>query len=741
MRRILRELRRAPARIITTIVALALAVGAIGVFAIPTVASSSLRDAAEHDGLPHVILRTEDTGSLAAVDLLESVDGVERVEPQMEAVVAVAGQDGETLSLVGYDLDDQQMDLLRVSEGRAPAEAGEIVVTEGMAPVGTQLTVAPTRGPPVRLLVVGVGTTSYWVSEDVAFAGIETVSALAGAEGVNRLVLRATETDADSLRRIADEARSALGSEGVAVTELPVTVPNGTHPIEQDIQQVSSLIGLLGVVAGFVALVLVGSTTNTLITERTREVAVMRALGSRRRPLLRRLRRLAVGIAAAAVVIGVPLGVLISNFIARMVLEEFVGLTPGFAISVPVMVGSALFALIGARLVAARAARRVTKVPLASALRDREGSPYGRRFSERFVARLPFGGLLDRVAMRNGVHRRARSLATLAQITAAVAALMIITSLATTVNDFNAAELEPWNWESTTWVAGPGLDIEADIADQTPGAETTIETLGEVENWDIDVLGFSPETEMIDRTVDEGVWISGGDDMVVTTGFAERTGIAVGDTVEVELATGTHSYEVVGLHPYRSRAVFIASDVLAADLGSPGMANRLMSVDAQPPIDLGPLASTTRLDVVSEDQSARDSIVMIFGAIGLVVVSVAGLAVASGLAVNIFERRHEYAALRALGGRRRHVFRVVTTELLPLAAGGIALGLLAGYAGAAAIMGSFEASNAVEIGFTFATGAIPGMVAVVIVGSLALGGLMVRRVTRRPVAVTLRGAS
>ena len=739
MRRIMRELRRAPARIITTVAALALAVGAIGVFAIPAVASSSLRDAAEHDGLPHVILRTEDTGSLAAVELVEGVDDVERAEPQVDAVVAVNGQ--ESLALVGYDLDDQQMDLLRVSEGRAPADVGEIVVSEGMAPVGTQLTVAPTRGPPLRLVVVGVGTTSYWSGEDIAFADIDTVSAVAGVAGSNRIVLRASETDVDSLRRIANDARDALAAEGIAVTELPVTVPNGTHPIEADIEQVSSLIGLLGVVAGLVALVLVGSTTNTLITERTREVAVMRALGSQRRPLRRRLRRLAVGIAAVAVVIGVPLGVLISNFIARMVLEEFVGLTPGFAVSVPVMVGSALFALIGARLVAARAARRVTKVPLASALRDREGSPYGRRFSERFVARLPFGGLLDRTAIRNGVHRRARSLATLAQITAAVAALMIITSLATTVNDFNTAELEPWNWKSATSVPGSGLDIEADIADETAGTETAIETLGEVESWDLDVFGFSPSSEMIDRTVDEGAWISGGDEMVVTTGFAGRTGIDVGETVDVELATGTHSYEVVGLHPYRSRAVFIASDVLAADLGSPGMANQLLSVDAQPPIDLGSLASTTRLDVNTEDQSARDSIVMIFGAIGLVVVSVAGLAVASSLAVNIFERRHEYAALRSLGGRRRHVFRVVTTELLPLAVAGIILGLLAGYAGAAAIMESFEASNAVEIGFTYATGAIPGAVAVVIVGSLALGGLMVRRVTRRPVAVTLRGAS
>jgi putative ABC transport system permease protein len=166
-----------------------------------------------------------------------------------------------------------------------------------------------------------------------------------------------------------------------------------------------------------------------------------------------------------------------------------------------------------------------------------------------------------------------------------------------------------------------------------------------------------------------------------------------------------------------------------------------MSLDATPRTVLSGPVTVSRFDDLSEDDSGRSAILLIFGAIGTIVVSVAGLAVASGLAVNVFERRFEFAALRAIGGRRRHVFRVMVAELLPLAIAGSALGVVAGYFGAAAIMESFEASNAVEIGFTFATGAIPAAAAVVVVGSVALGGLMVRRVTRRPVAVTLRGAS
>ena len=244
----------------------------------------------------------------------------------------------------------------------------------------------------VAIEVVGIGGTSFWNDSDVVFTSLETAAALEGIGGANRVVIRTDDTSKGVLRDTASAVRTELDSRDITTKELPFTIPDGRHPIESDIEQISNLVGLLGIVAGLVALVLLASTTNTLITERTREVAVMRALGAPNRQMRRRLRRLALGIAAAATVLGIPLGIAISNVIARLILDEFVGLTPGFAVSLPVIVGSALFALIGARVGAARAARRVTGRPLAEALRDRDGSPFGRRFSERLAARVKTGG-------------------------------------------------------------------------------------------------------------------------------------------------------------------------------------------------------------------------------------------------------------------------------------------------------------------------------------------------------------
>ncbi len=738
MRRWLAELRRAPVRIATSIVALALAVGAIGVFAIPAVSTSSLRDAAARDRLADITLDTTDTGA-PAVDALGDVPNVTAVEGQVVAHVLAA--DGRSLVVLGKDLSTQRLDVVAVDEGRLPDAPGEVVVADGLAGVGDRVDVTGPDGGTTSLTVVGVGGTRSGTDADVVYAPTGTAAALADVSGVNRVVVAAEDTTAEALDRTADALRIRLSTDGVELTELSETRPGGRHPIEADIAQVSSLVGLLGVVAGLVALVLLGSTTNTLISERTREVAVMRALGARPRPLRRRLRRLAVGIAAVAVVIGVPLGVVVSNVIARMVLQEFVGITPGLAVSVPVMVGSALFALVGAQLVAARAARRVTRLELATALRDRDGNPYGRRRSERLAARLPGGRLLDRVAWRDGLHRRSRSLAILAQITAAVAALLTIASLATTVNEFDDAQYDGWNWATRTSVIGPGLDVDDRVADADPRSEVAAFVAGEHDGWEVDVVGLARHTAMIDPELDAGRWFDGPGEAVVATGYADRVGVAVGDAMDVRLASGTHEYRVTGLHPTIGRTVLLDRDGLAADLGSPGRGNVLLSLDTTPATILDGPTEVVGLSQLNGDDSGRRAIVLIFAAIGAVVVSVAGLAVLSGLAVNVHERRRELAALQAIGGRRRHVFRVVLAELAPLAVAGCGLGLVAGYLGARAIIGSFEASNAVEIGFTFASGAIPAAVAVVVVGSVLVSGLMVRRVTRRPPAVTLRSAT
>ena len=735
MKSMLRQFRRAPGRILASIFALALAVGAIGVLAIPTISSGTLREAADGQGLANIIV---DTTSLddSQLTLIDQIDNVAAAEG--ETTVAVELSDGFLTMLIGLDFDHQTMDVVQLRAGRLPAAPDEVVTSESLGALGQHLIA---NGSSYE--IVGHGGTLWWSDSDVLYADLDTVTALTEGGGTNRLVITAVDDGIEELRAIGDEVRRVLAPAGDTYTTFPVYLADGSTPIDQDIEQVSMLIGLLGIVAGFVALVLLASTTNTLITERTREVAVMRALGGRSRPLRRRLRRISFGITSIALLIGLPLGVLISNFIARMVLEEFVGITPDFAVDWRVLVGSAIGVLLGARLVAARAARRVTKLPLAEALRDRDGAPFGGRWTHRLATRIPAGGLFSRIAARESLHRPARTVAVIVQISAAVGAAFLIPSLASSVNEFNTASHAPWTWESRTVARDAGLPFPASVTADSQDAESGIYIEGELVDWQIDLYGLDPDTQMFDPRLSSGRWFEpAGRQAVLSAGFAERNDLEVGDTVVIELASGEYEYELVGLSNDFSRTAYLDRDVLSVDLGEPGMANIVMSMGEQPGVELGVATRTsTADDLEADDNAGRAAIVTIFGAIGVIVAGVAALAVLSSMTVSLFERRHELAAMQALGARRRRLRGLLIRELLPLGAIGVVGGIVLGALGTRGIIMSFEASNAVDIGVVDAVGSIPFIAAGTFAALVMLALVTVRSAARRPVAVTLRGAA
>lgn len=728
---LLHQFRRAPGRILASIFALALAVGAIGVLAVPAVAGGTLHSAAERSGLADIIVATTPLGADQIARVAE-LDGVVAAEGQ--AVLAVAAAGIET-DLIGLDIGNQTMDVLELTDGRLPARY-EIVTSPGFGAIGDRVAVDDTS-----FEIVGHGGTLWWADSSVAYAELDPVAALTG--GTNRLVITATDDGIDQLRAIADATREVLADGGDAFTEFPVYLPDGSTPIDADIEQVSTLIGLLGIVAGLVALVLLASTTTTLITERTREVAVMRALGGRARPLRRRLRRIAIAITAVALAVGLPLGVLISNLIARMVLQEFVGVTPDVAVDWWVVAASAIGALVGARLVAARAAARVTRRPLAEALRDRDGSPYGHSLSQRLAARVPTGGLFGRLAARSSIRRPARTVAILVQIAAAVAAAFLVPSLVTSVNGFNDATTAPWTWESLTEARDPGLPFDVAGLAERDDVEAGVYSFGEIDDWEVDVFGFGSDTRFFRSELDSGRWPSPGTrEAMLSAGFADRRGHEVGDLITIDLASGPARYMVVGTAADAGRAAYVDRDVLATDLGVPGGANVIWSSDPAPSLEL-PVAVTvtTAEEMAADSRAGRDAIVMVFGAIGVIVAGVAALAVISSMTVSLYERRHELAALQAIGARRRRLRGLLVRELVPVGLLGVAGGLALGALGTRGIIGSFEASNAVDIGVVDATGAIPFIVAGTLAVLVLLATAVARSVGRRSLAVTLRGAA
>jgi putative ABC transport system permease protein len=229
---------------------------------------------------------------------------------------------------------------------------------------------------------------------------------------------------------------------------------------------------------------------------------------------------------------------------------------------------------------------------------------------------------------------------------------------------------------------------------------------------------------------------------MLSAGFADRRGHEVGDAISIELASGPATFVIVGTAEDAGRALYVDRDVLAADLGAPGGANVVWSSDPSPALEL-PVATdvVTADELAAESRAGRDAIVTVFGAIGVVVAGVAALAVVSSMTVSLYERRHELATLQAIGARRRRLRGLLVRELVPIGLVGIAGGVVLGAVGTRGIIGSFEASNAVDIGVVDATAAIPFIALATLVVLIVLAAFVTRSVGRRPVAVTLRGAA
>jgi putative ABC transport system permease protein len=221
--------------------------------------------------------------------------------------------------------------------------------------------------------------------------------------------------------------------------------------------------------------------------------------------------------------------------------------------------------------------------------------------------------------------------------------------------------------------------------------------------------------------------------------IADQLGYHVGDTVTMELATSPTQFEIVGEHPIHGVSLFVARDDLASVLGANGRANVVWTRGPATPDVYGVASETVRrADLYAEDKAARTAVLAIFMAIGVVVVGVATLGVVSTVGMSLYERRHELAVLRALGGRRRHLARVIALELVPLALVGLAVGVGAGYFAAKAIMGFFEASSGIDLGYAFAAGSVPIAAAAVGVGVVLVSRLSAGRLAQRPPAAVLR---
>jgi putative ABC transport system permease protein len=240
---------------------------------------------------------------------------------------------------------------------------------------------------------------------------------------------------------------------------------------------------------------------------------------------------------------------------------------------------------------------------------------------------------------------------------------------------------------------------------QTPGvAEMTTLRLGTsaVNGLPLQVIGIDPAT----FPIVSGLQFTAGDEtqayvdlaagraIVINGVFAMKNNVQLGDTLPLATAEGSQNYRVVG----------IGTDVLNAKLGTGYISQAYLAQDFHQTNDVMmlarkvPEADSVQVRVALEKLVKRYPAFTLFaftewrdmllntlhGAMGFFYLLLLALtlpsliALINTLAINVIERTREIGMIRAVGGTRSQVRRMILAESLLLSAAGTGFGILAG---------------------------------------------------------------
>lgn len=313
---------------------------------------------------------------------LRALPGTASITGHVNGFTAVVDREGKlvrkktnavgTNAIPGPDGKDPRY---TVTAGRLPARAGEVALDTKTAKaagykVGDRIRIVA-RGPVLDQTVVGVFTTDSAAVEaggSLTLFDTATAQALYLEPGVyNELRLHARPGTTQEQLRAAAAPSVPKGAEALTGDKLR---QDDRNKVDKEIASLRTLLLVFAGIALFVGSFIIANTFSMLVAQRTRELALLRAIGATRRQVTRSVmfEALAVGIVAGlgGFVIGIALAVGLRGILNTVGAD----LTPGPTVVAPTTALLSLAVGIGVTLLAAwLPVRRAAKIPPVAALR------------------------------------------------------------------------------------------------------------------------------------------------------------------------------------------------------------------------------------------------------------------------------------------------------------------------------------------------------------------------------------
>ena len=603
------------------------------------------------------------------------------------------------------DFTDPSMARLQGDAGAWPPPADALVIERSSLEFA-----GVTVGEPVSLRIGGgehhlpalsgavrdVSVAPGWMEHVVAcYATPATMARLGAPATFDELQFRVADarSDREAVRRIAASVAAQVARDGGHVRFVDVPEP-GEHVHAAQMDSLLMTQGAFGLMALFVCALLVVNLFTAILTGRTREIGVLKALGARATQIAGVYLGQALVLGLAAALLALPLAIVIgrayAGFRAEMLNFPVAGLRiPAWAIALQVAVGVLLPVL-----AAAVPVRRACRLSVGAALRDIGIVADGRPFAaQRWLALAGVGrGVL--LAIGNAFRRRQRMALTLLAIALGGAVHLGAANLRQAVVGSMDLLFSAQHFDASLRLAEPHpiATLEA-AARAVPGVaraeawrsrRATIARAGDQIGSAVTLLGLPPASSSMQPHVVSGRWLREGDGRTLVISRAlqrQQPDLVDGGDVRLALDGAIAAWHIVGVVDagpaaiaYANRATLSADDGLATSLvvvaGTPGrfalldliQALRVNLADAGMPVAESQTVAESR--PVVEDHLLM--VVEFLGAMGWVMIAVGAVGLASTMSLAVIERTREIGVLRALGARDLAILGIVQVEGLTI---------------------------------------------------------------------------
>ena len=324
----------------------------------------------------------------ALLDDVRAVDGVASADPYVLTFGfgpnnRVLDRDGEPLgpsngppTLLESWTPDSQVTPYRVAEGRGPEADDEIALNVAAADeagfeLGDEITIVSQLGRQEYTLV---GTVLFGTAESSAGAisvelTLEEVQRIAGTDGRIQTVLAAAE-EGVTQQELVDRISAALPSDVDVITgeEAAAQISDNVQEGFAFFQQALTIFGFIALVVG---VFVISNTFAILLAQRTRELALLRAVGAGRGQVMLSVMVEAVIVGLISAVLGLLAGVGLAKLVTSALEASGADLpTTSLVVSPQTVVIAFVIGLVVTLIAAVMPAIRATRVPPLAALRD-----------------------------------------------------------------------------------------------------------------------------------------------------------------------------------------------------------------------------------------------------------------------------------------------------------------------------------------------------------------------------------